>query len=96
MSCAGRSKCARTRTQKKKIVAIPKEVENGSTVLEVSRKHNLRPQTIYRWKEKYGGMQGSDVRKLKSLEDENARVKRMVANMALENEDMKDLIQKKF
>jgi putative transposase len=78
------------------IVAILKEIENGGTVLEVSRKHNLQPQSIYRWKEKYGGMQGSDVKKLKALEDENARLKRMVANMALENEAMKDLIQKKF
>lgn len=78
------------------IVAILKEIESGCSVLEVSRKHNVQAQTIYRWREKYGGMQGSDVKKLKSLEDENARLKRMVANMALENEAMKELIQRKF
>lgn len=78
------------------IVAILKEIEVGGTVLDVSRKHNLQPQTIYRWKEKYGGMQGSEVKKLKSLEDENARLKKMVANLALENDAMKDFIQKKL
>lgn len=78
------------------IVGILKEIENGSSVTEVSRKHNVQPQTIYRWKEKYGGMQSSDVKRLKALEEENSRLKRMVANMALENEAMKDLIQKKF
>lgn len=78
------------------IVGILKEIESGSSIAEVSRKHNLQPQTIYRWREKYGGMQSSDVRRLKSLEEENLRLKRMVANMALENEAMKDLIQKKL
>jgi putative transposase len=78
------------------IVGILKEIENGGSVTEVSRKHNVQPQTIYRWKEKYGGMQSSDVKRLKALEEENLRLKRMVANMALENEAMKDLIQKKF
>lgn len=78
------------------IVAILKEIESGCRVLEVSRKHNVQAQTIYRWREKHGGMQGSDVKKLKSMEDENARLKRLVANMAFENEAMKDLIQKKF
>ncbi len=78
------------------IVGILKEIESGSSIAEVARKHNLQPQTIYRWREKYGGMQSSDVKRLKALEEENLRLKRMVANMALENEAMKDLIQKKF
>ncbi len=78
------------------IVGILKEIESGSSITAVSRKHNVQPQSIYRWKEKYGGMQSSDVRRLKTLEEENLRLKRMVANMALENEAMKDLIQKKL
>lgn len=78
------------------IVGILTEIESGGSITAVARKHNLQPQTIYRWKEKYGGMQSSDVRRLKTLEEENLRLKRMVANMALENEAMKDLIQKKL
>lgn len=78
------------------IVAILKEVEGGASVTEVARKYNLSAQTLHRWREKFGGMQGADVKRLKLLEDENSRLKRMLANMALENDAMKDLIQKKL
>jgi len=86
----------KSKHSEEQMVAILKELEEGTGVTELSRKHNLNPQTIYRWKEKFGGMQGSDVKKLKHLEEENMRLKKMVANMALENDAMKDLIQKKL
>jgi putative transposase len=78
------------------MVAILKEQEAGVTIEELIRKHGINRQAFYRWKGKYGGMQTSDVKKLRQLEDENGRLKRMVGSMSLENEAMKDLIQKKF
>lgn len=78
------------------MVSILKEVENGGGITEVARKHNLSAQTLSRWREKFGGMQGTDVKKLKSLEEENRRLKKIVGDMALENEAMKNLIEKKL
>ena len=78
------------------MVAILKEQEAGVSIEELVRKHGINRQSFYRWKAKFGGMNVSDVKKLKHLEDENARLKRMVANLSLENDVMKDVIQKKF
>ena len=78
------------------MIAILKEQEAGITIEELVRKHGINRQDFYRWKAKFGGMNVSDVKKMRQLEEENARLKKMVANISLENDAMKDLIQKKF
>jgi len=78
------------------IVSILNEVESGMKVNEVCRKHGISSQTYYTWKNKYGGMGVSDIKRLKELEAENAKLKKMFADMALENHALKDLIEKKL
>lgn len=78
------------------IVKILQEVEQGSSVRETCRKHNVAEPTFYRWRKIYGGMELSDVRELKNLKLENARLKRLVAEQALENVILKDLNSKKW
>lgn len=73
-----------------------KEAESGVPVNEVCRKHGISDATYYNWKSKYGGMEVSDLRRMKELEQENFKLKRMYADMALENRAMKDLIEKKL
>ena len=73
-----------------------KEAESGVPVQEVCRKHGISDATYYNWKSKYGGMEVSDLRRMKELEAENSKLKRMYADMALENRAMKDLIEKKL
>ena len=63
---------------------------------DLSRRHGIVENTIYRWKSKYGGMTASDIRKLKDLEDENRRLKRMYADLSLQHEALKDVIEKKL
>lgn len=65
-------------------------------VNDVCRKHGISNQTYYTWKSKYGGMGVSDIKRLKELEEENAKLKKMFADMALENHALKDLIEKKL
>lgn len=78
------------------IVGILNEVEAGLKVIDVCRKHGITQQTYYVWKSKYGGMSVSDIKRLKELEEENSKLKRMYADMALENHALKDLIEKKL
>jgi len=78
------------------IVSILNEVESGMKVNEVCRKHGISSQTYYTWKNKYGGMGVSDIKRLKELEAENVKLKKMFADMALENHALKDLIEKKL
>lgn len=78
------------------IIAILKEVEQGRTVKDVCREHTVSEATYYQWKAKYGGMQASDVKKLRDLEDENRRLKQMYADLSLENRALKDVIAKKL
>ncbi len=72
------------------------KVEAGMKVTEVCRKHGITTKTYYAWKSKYGGMSVSDIKRLKELEAENAKLKKMFAEMALENHALKDLIEKKL
>jgi len=65
-------------------------------VSDVCRKHGISNQTFYAWKSKYGGMSVSDIKRLKELEDENAKLKKMFVDMALENHALKDLLEKKL
>ena len=86
----------RKRFKEEKIIAILKEAEAGLKTADLVRKHGISEQTFYRWKAKFGGMDVSDARRLKQLEDENARVKRMVADQALDIQMLKDVNSKKW
>jgi len=78
------------------IVAILKEADAGILVKDICRKHGISSPTYYSWKSKYGGMEASDLKRTKELESENAKLKRMYAELALENAAMKELITKKL
>ena len=71
-------------------------MEAGRTVREVCREHEISDATYYQWKSKYGGMQASDIKRLRELEDENRRLKQMSADLLLENRALKDVIAKKL
>jgi putative transposase len=85
----------KSRFTETQIVSILKEVEAGMKVEQVCRTHGISNATYYNWKSKYGGMEASDVKRLKSLEEENSRLKKMYANLSLEHEAVKELIVKK-
>ena len=78
------------------IIRILREAENGLRGLDVARKHNISEQTLYRWKKKYGGMDVSDARRLKALEDENLRLKKKLAEAILENDLLKEINSKNW
>ena len=86
----------KSRFSETQIVKILKEVEGGRQVKEVCREYSISDQTYYNWKSKYGGMEASDVRRLKELEEENNRLKHMYADISLENRALKDIITKKL
>jgi putative transposase len=85
-----------SRFTESQIVAILKEADAGMLVKDICRKHGISDATYYKWKSKYGGMQASDLKRLKELERELSQLKRMYADMALENQALKDLIEKKL
>jgi putative transposase len=76
------------------IIGVLKRVEAGQTVKEVARELGVSEATIYTWKSKFGGMEISDARRLKELEDENRRLKHMVADLSLDKEALKAVIRK--
>lgn len=78
------------------IIAVLKEAEVAKTVREVFRRHNISEQTFYRWKQKYGGMEVSEAKRLKALEQENARLKRMVADLSLDKQMLEEIVGKKW
>jgi len=86
----------KSRFTENQIVQILKQVEGGRQVKDVCRELGISEATYYSWKSKYGGMEASDVRRLKELEAENVRLKRMYADLALENTALKDVIAKKL
>jgi putative transposase len=85
-----------SRFSEEQIIGILKEGEAGVAVREISRKHGICDQTYYRWKAKYGGLEVSEARKLRSLEEENRRLKLMVADLTLDNQALKTVLSKKF
>lgn len=85
----------KTRFTETQIVSILKQQEGGLSVKDISREHSISEATFYNWKSKYGGMEASDVRRLKDLEEENAQLKKMYADLALDNRILKDLFTKK-
>lgn len=78
------------------IIKVLKEVEGGRMVKEVCREYGISDATYYNWKSKYGGMEASDIRRLKDLEDENRRLKQMYADISLEHKILKDIVEKKL
>ena len=78
------------------VFRIPQEVDSGTPVVDAARRHGVSPATIHRWKVKYGGMTLSELKRLKALEEENARLKRIVAQQALDNELLKEINAKKW
>lgn len=83
-----------SRFTEERIIAILAEQERGMKTAEVCREHGISPNTFYKWKAKYGGLEVSDARKLKGLETENARLKRLLADAMLDNAVLKDLLGK--
>jgi putative transposase len=86
----------RNRFSEEQIIAILKEHEAGIAVAELCRRHGVSDASIYKWKAKYGGMDVSEAKRLKSLEDENTRLKRLLADAMLDNAALKDLLGKKW
>lgn len=82
--------------KEEQIIAILNQLDRGVPVKELCRQHGIVQGTIYRWKAKFGGMQVSDAKKLKNLELENSRLKRMVADMALDIQILRDVNSKKW
>lgn len=86
----------RSRFTEEQIISTLKQVEAGAKVQDVIRKLGVTEQTYYRWKAKYGGMEASDAKKLRALEDENRRLKQMVADQALDIQALKAVVSKKW
>ena len=78
------------------IVSMLKQQEQGVKVSDIARTNGISDKTFYRWKSKYGGMEAHDLKRLKELEAENAKLKRMYTDLALLNEALKDVIEKKL
>ena len=85
----------KSRFTESQIIAVLKEADAGMKVEDVCRKHGISNGTYYNWKSKYGGMEASDVKRLKELEEENAKLKKMYADISLENHAIKELVAKK-
>ena len=86
----------RSRFSEEQIIAVLREQEAGVPTAEICRKHGVSSATFYKWKAKFGGLEISDVRRLKTLEDENSRLKRMLAEAVLDNAALKELLGKKW
>lgn len=84
----------KSRYNETQIIKVLKEVEAGRHVKEVCREYSISDATYYNWKSKYGGMEASDVRRLKLLEDENQQLKQMYADLSLDHKILKDVIEK--
>jgi putative transposase len=78
------------------IVAILKQQQNGQTVVQIAREHGISEATFYNWKQKYGGMEASELKRLKDLEEENRRLKKMYAELSLDHEIVKEALKKKW
>jgi putative transposase len=86
----------RSRFTEEQIIGILREQEAGVATAEVCRRHGISSATFYKWKAKFGGMDVSEARRLKALEDENTKLKRMLADAMLDNVALKDLLGKKW
>ena len=86
----------KSRYTESQIIKVLNEVEGGRKIKDICREYGISDATYYNWKSKYGGMTASDISKLKDLEDENRRLKRMYADLSLQHEALKDVIEKKL
>jgi len=86
----------RTRFTEEQIIGILKEAEAGAKTADLARRHGVSEATIYNWKAKYGGLEVSEAKRLRSLEEENAKLKRLLADTMLGNAALKDLLSKKW
>ena len=86
----------KSRFTEAQIIRILKEVEGGRMVKEVCREYGMSDATYYNWKARYGGMEASDIKRLKDMAQENRRLKQMYADLSLENRALKDVIEKKL
>jgi len=85
-----------SRFNEEQIIAILREQESGAATADVCRKHGISSATFYKWKAKYGGLEVSDARRLKALDDENRRLKKLLAEAMLDNAMLKDIAAKKW
>jgi putative transposase len=85
-----------SRFTEEQIIGILREHEAGVKTAELCRKHGISGATFYKWKAKYGGLEVSDARRLKALEDENGKLKKLLADAMLDNVALKDLLSKKW
>jgi putative transposase len=86
----------RKRFTEEQIIAVLKEADAGVKTSEICRKHGVSDATFYKWKAKYAGLEVSDLRKMKALEEENNKLKRIVADLSLDNRALKDVLSKNF
>ena len=86
----------RKRFSEELIIGVLKEHEAGTTIVELSRRHGVVEQTIYRWKSKYGGMEVSDAKRLREMESENGKLKRLLAESMLDNAALKEIVRRKW
>jgi putative transposase len=86
----------KTQFTENQIIAMLKQHEQGIKVVDIARANGISDKTFYRWKSKYGGMDANELKRVKELEAENAKLKRMYADLALMNEALKDVIEKKL
>jgi putative transposase len=84
----------KSRFTETQIVSILKEHDAGASFVELGRRHGVHPNTVANWKAKYGGMESSELARARAVEDENSRMRRIIANLTLENDAMKQLIEK--
>ena len=85
-----------TRHSEEQIIAISKQPEGGLKTAELCRQHGITEATLYRWKAKYGGMEVNDAKKLRQLEEENRKLKHLVAELTLDNRALKDVLGKNW
>lgn len=86
----------KSRFSEEQIIKILKEKEAGAKLAELCRRHGISEQTFHRWRAKFGGMEINDARRLKQLEDENRRLKHLVADLTLDNQALKAIAAKKW
>ena len=86
----------KSRFTETQIIRVLKEVEADRLVKEVCREYDISDATYYKWKAKYGGMEASDIKRLKALEEENRRLKQMYADLSLDHKILKDVVEKKL
>lgn len=86
----------RSRFSEEQIIRVLQEAQAGEKPQEVCRRQGISPGTLYRWKAKYGGMQVSDVRRMKQLEEENRKLKQLLAEATLDNHTLRELLAKNW